>query len=75
MVSAAFHVRTSCSAQELKELYGAGPADKFESVELELLSVEKLLAEGPSQTLYASRFGYPWDGLRGRVYAGADVVL
>uniref|UniRef100_M4BYE4 Nudix hydrolase domain-containing protein n=1 Tax=Hyaloperonospora arabidopsidis (strain Emoy2) TaxID=559515 RepID=M4BYE4_HYAAE len=49
--SFSFHVRTLCSAQELKELYEAGPADKFESVELELLSVEKLLAGGSSQML------------------------
>ncbi|GMF25724.1 unnamed protein product [Phytophthora lilii] len=33
------------------ELYRAGPEDKFESVKLELLSAESLLAEG-STTLY-----------------------
>ena len=48
---AAFHIKTKCSAYELKKLYEAGPMDKFESVELELLTVENLLMEG-STILY-----------------------
>ncbi|CAH0479042.1 unnamed protein product [Peronospora belbahrii] len=44
--SFSFHIKTECSAQELKELYRIGPMDKFESVKLELLAVESLLAEG-----------------------------
>ncbi|KAL4102219.1 hypothetical protein PRIC1_005964 [Phytophthora ramorum] len=44
--SFSFHVKTECSAQELRDLYRAGPEDKFESVELQLLSAEKLLEEG-----------------------------
>ncbi|KAG7387688.1 nudix (nucleoside diphosphate linked moiety X)-type motif 22 [Phytophthora pseudosyringae] len=44
--SFSFHVKAECSAQELRELYRAGPSDKFESVKLKLLSAESLLAEG-----------------------------
>ncbi|KAL3662787.1 hypothetical protein V7S43_012190 [Phytophthora oleae] len=43
--SFSFHVKTECSAEELKDLYRAGPSDKFESVKLELLSAESLLEE------------------------------
>ncbi|KAG1694630.1 hypothetical protein DVH05_021131 [Phytophthora capsici] len=44
--SFSFHIKTECSAEELKDLYRVGPLDKFESVKLELLSAESLLAEG-----------------------------
>ncbi|OWZ24169.1 hypothetical protein PHMEG_000820 [Phytophthora megakarya] len=44
--SFSFHVKAECSADELRELYRAGPMDKFESVKLELLSAERLLARG-----------------------------
>ncbi|RQM11883.1 hypothetical protein DD237_007227 [Peronospora effusa] len=44
--SFSFHIKIKCSAHELKELYKAGPMDKFESVELEFLTVENLLMEG-----------------------------
>lgn len=44
--SFSFHIKTECSAEELRELYHAGPSDKFESVKLELLSIESLLDEG-----------------------------
>ncbi|KAK1931800.1 Nudix hydrolase 9 [Phytophthora citrophthora] len=44
--SFSFHIKTECSAEELKDLYRAGPLDKFESVKLELLSAAGLLAEG-----------------------------
>ncbi|KAE8913297.1 hypothetical protein PF005_g12287 [Phytophthora fragariae] len=44
--SFSFHIKTECSAGQLRELYRAGPADKFESVKLVLLPSESLLAEG-----------------------------
>ncbi|KAG2765536.1 hypothetical protein PC129_g10156 [Phytophthora cactorum] len=44
--SFSFHIKAECSAGELRELYQAGPSDKFESVKLELLSAESLLEEG-----------------------------
>jgi hypothetical protein len=44
--AAAFHVKTQCSADEMRALYRAGPPDKFESVKLEILSAEELLAKG-----------------------------
>ncbi|CAI5746359.1 unnamed protein product [Peronospora destructor] len=44
--SFSFHIKIKCSAQELKKLYRAGPMDKFESAELELLTVENLLMDG-----------------------------
>ncbi|KAG6582987.1 NUDIX hydrolase domain-like [Phytophthora cinnamomi] len=44
--SFSFHIKTQCSAEQLRVLYHAGPADKFESVKLELLPAEKFLAEG-----------------------------
>ncbi|ETP21701.1 hypothetical protein F441_04834 [Phytophthora nicotianae CJ01A1] len=42
----AFHIKTECSARELRDLYRAGPSDKFESVKLQLLSTESLLQKG-----------------------------
>ncbi|KAF4317622.1 hypothetical protein BBO99_00005610 [Phytophthora kernoviae] len=41
-----FYIKTSCTAEELHELYRAGPPDKFESVKLELLEADSLLASG-----------------------------
>ncbi|ETK91795.1 hypothetical protein, variant 1 [Phytophthora nicotianae] len=44
--SFSFHIKTECSARELRDLYRAGPSDKFESVKLQLLSTDSLLQEG-----------------------------
>ncbi|KAG7395882.1 Nudt22p [Phytophthora boehmeriae] len=46
--SFSFSVKTSCTAEELCELYRAGPSDKFESVKLELLEADSLLASESS---------------------------
>ncbi|RLN13949.1 hypothetical protein BBJ28_00024317 [Nothophytophthora sp. Chile5] len=46
--SFAFHLKAACSAAELRALYAAGPADKFESVRLELLPAAELLATDPT---------------------------
>ncbi|KAL7694210.1 putative NUDIX hydrolase domain-containing protein [Plasmopara halstedii] len=43
--SFAFYIKAQCSAAELIEMYRAGPSDKFESVDLKLLSADSLLAE------------------------------
>lgn len=41
--SFSFHIKTPCTAEQVRELYSAGPPDKFESVKLEMLQAESLL--------------------------------
>jgi hypothetical protein len=46
--AAAFYMRTTHSADEVQALYRAGPIDKFESQQLDLLDAQALLSHGSS---------------------------
>lgn len=46
--TAAFYMRTTRSAEEVQALYHAGPMDKFESQQLDLLDAQVLLGQASS---------------------------